>query len=90
LGRLAATFTLTTVLSGFAFAQACDDDSIESVSDDGAVIVMMSGATFRVTAADRLDTALWSAGDDVVICKDDTEIINKDENGERAHVRRRR
>ena len=81
---------LTLTLNCPAFAQSCDDDSIQSVSGDRAIIIMISGAVFRVSPTDQVDTALWSAADDVLICNDDTEIINKDENGERATVVRLR
>ena len=82
----AASFVAAT---GFPVrAQSCDDETIESVSDDGRIITTISGEKFRVSAADRSDTALWQTGDDILICEDDTEIVNKDENGERASVRR--
>lgn len=71
-----------------ARAQSCDDDTIDQVSDDGEIITMLSGATFRVRAADRADSALWTSTDDVLICRDETEIINKDESNERVSVRR--
>ena len=84
----ATAFVVALTLNASVFAQSCDDDSIESVSDDGAIIVMMSGAVFRVNPADQVDTALWLPADDVLICNHDTEIINTDENGERAAVSR--
>jgi hypothetical protein len=81
---------LILALSTPAFPQSCDDDSIESVSDDGAIITMISGAVFEVSAADQIDTALWLPVDDILICNGDTELINTDENGERASVARLR
>lgn len=71
-----------------ARAQSCDDETIESVSDDGRIITTISGEKFRVSSADRSDTELWQTGDDILICDDDTEIVNKDENNERVSVRR--
>ena len=38
------------VLSGAgAVAGSCDDDTIDSIADDGSIIVMTSGASFRVS-----------------------------------------
>ena len=71
-----------------AVAQDCDEDTIDTVSDDGEIITMLSGATFRVSSVDQVETALWLAADDVLICDDETEIINKDENNEHVSVRR--
>jgi len=72
-----------------ALAQSCDDDTIYEVSDDGSIVTMLSGAVFQVTdPVDRVDTALWMTSDDVLIC--DNKIINKDEDGETASVRRLR
>jgi hypothetical protein len=81
---------LILALSTPAFAQSCDDDSIESVSDDGAIVTMISGAVFQVSQADQVDTALWLPADDILTCNGDTELINTDEDGERASVARLR
>jgi hypothetical protein len=51
---------------------------------------MRSGSAFRVDSSDRIDASLWSTLDDVLVCKDETEIINKDKDGERVAVRRMR
>jgi hypothetical protein len=67
-----------------------DDDEIEFVAIDGSVIKMRSGATFHVISSDQLDASMWLALDDVLICKDETEIINKDHEGERVTVKRLR
>ena len=90
LSRFAAAFALVLTFSLPVIAQSCDDDSIESVSDDGSIIIMISGAVFRVAPLDQVDTALWLAADDVLICNNGTELINVDENGERASVTRLR
>ena len=77
-------------MNATGFSQQCDQDSIESVSDDGSIIVMISGAVFRVAPIDQVDTALWLPADDVLVCGGDTELINRDESGERASVVRLR
>jgi hypothetical protein len=81
---------LILALSTPGFSESCDKDSIASVTDDGAIIVMISGAVFRVNLVDQVDTALWLPADDVLVCDGDTELINVDENGERASVVRLR
>jgi hypothetical protein len=86
--KFLATLLFAIFMSAPSYSQSCDDDSIQSVSDDGSIIVMISGAVYQVDAADRVDTALWTSADDVLICG--TEIINTDQNGERATVRRLR
>ena len=69
-------------------AQDCDEDTVDNCIDDGEIITMLSGATFRVSSVDQVETALWLAADDVLICDDETEIINKDEKNEHVSVRR--
>jgi hypothetical protein len=68
-------------------ARDCEEDTIETVSSDGSVLIMISGATYKVDDADQVDTELWLAVDDVLIC-DDEEIINTDEDSEKASVER--
>jgi len=88
--RCVSVVVLALLLNTPAIAQSCDDDSIDSVSDDGAIITMISGSVFRVSQADQVYTALWLSAEDVLICDGDTELINRDENGERAAVARLR
>ncbi len=88
---LCVLVVVTTILATTAVparAQSCDDDTIDQVSEDGAIITMLSGATFRIRDADRADTALWQTMDEVLICRDETEIINKDENNEHVSAHR--
>jgi hypothetical protein len=87
---LIGAVVLAVLVSGSAPALACDDDEIEFVAVDGSVIKMRSGATFHVVSSDQLDASFWLALDDVLICKDETEIINKDHEGERVTVKRLR
>lgn len=62
---------------------ACDEDTLETVSDGGETLVMQSGHVYRVNGGDTVDTQLWLAAEDVLVCDGD-EIINKEENGEKA------
>ena len=80
--------TVAVAAAALAFAApalaACDEDSLETVSGDGDILIMQSGHIYRVGSGDTVDTQLWVSGDDVLICDD--EMINKDERGEKASV----
>jgi hypothetical protein len=54
------------------------------VSEDGDLIVLVSGEAYDVMAGDEVTAALWQEGDDVLVC--DGTIINKDESGEKIEV----
>jgi hypothetical protein len=87
---LIGALMLAALVVGSAPALACDDDEIEFIAIDGSLIRMRSGATFHVISSDQLDASLWLAMDDVLICKDETEIINKNHEGERVTAKRLR
>jgi hypothetical protein len=88
LKRFLAAAALLLLFHEFSLAASCDEDTIEQVADDGSIIVMTSGASFRVSALDQADAMFWLAEDDVLICKDETEIINKNEKRPRIRVSR--
>ena len=50
----------------------------------GSVVVLDSGGVYEVAPDGISDTALWNAGDDVLVCGD-AKMINK-ENGDEVHV----
>jgi hypothetical protein len=82
-----AALGVPVALSAPAVAQSCDADSIQSVSEDGAVIVLTSGAVLRVARTDRVGTAQWLSDDDFYICNFDAELlVNVGADGERASV----
>jgi len=86
-------FTLLVAGASLAHAKSCDEDSLESVSDDGSILKMLSGQVFEVEAGDAIDTALWLPIDQVLVCEiggSAVEIINTDENGEKAAAQRLR
>lgn len=76
----------------------CERDSLSDVSASGAILEMLSGQIYRVDDADQVDSALWLAADDVLICTELVAvksksvlvytIMNKDENGEEVSVTR--
>ena len=59
--------TLALAQQGWA---ACDEDTIETVSPDGDLIVLASGQTYDVAPGDDVTAAVWQEGDDVLICED--------------------
>jgi hypothetical protein len=68
-----------------AFASDCDEDSISTVSNDGEILVMLSGHVYRVDAGDTVDSALWLPAEAVLICgAGSVEIVNTDNEGEKV------
>src|SRR5262249_22636298 len=60
-----------------ASAADCTDDSIRSVTSDGEIIVMLSGAVFEVLPGDTIDSALWLPASDVIICMRSLNVRGK-------------
>jgi hypothetical protein len=77
---LAAAAAFTTPVH----AGGCDDETIRGVVRGGSVVILDSGGVYKVAPDDTSDTALWNAGDGVLLCGD-KKMINKD-NGGKAHV----
>jgi hypothetical protein len=65
--------------------EAYDEDSIETIAQDGDLIVLASGGKYDVAVADQATAALWQEGDDVLVCG--RTIIDKDQGNERIKVR---
>jgi hypothetical protein len=84
----ACALLVATAIAAAPALASCDDDEIAFIALDGSLIRMRSGAAFHVLSSDQLDASLWLAHDDVLICNDETQIINKDEEGERVTVKR--
>ncbi|MGH6829922.1 MAG: hypothetical protein ACREDG_02065 [Methylocella sp.] len=74
----AATF-ITPVHAG-----GCGEETIRRVARGGSIVVLDSGGVYEVAPDDNSDTALWNAGDSVLVCGDE-KMINKD-NGDKVHV----
>ena len=66
-----------------AFA-SCEEDTIDTLSDDGELLVLESGQAFDVSAGDSSTSAGWSEGDTVLMCGD--IVIDKDQGGEKVEV----
>jgi len=67
-----------------AHAGGCDEETIRSVVRGGSVVILESGGIYKVAPEGISDTALWIAGDGVLVCGD-AKMINKD-NGGKVHV----
>ncbi|MGH6836495.1 MAG: hypothetical protein ACREC9_13360 [Methylocella sp.] len=67
-----------------AHAGGCDEETIRGVTGGGGIVALDSGDVYEVEPDDTPDTALWNAGDSVLLCGDE-ELINKD-NGEKVRV----
>jgi len=99
-----AAFLMVALICNFpsnaSATKTCEDDSISSVSDDGDIVKMLSGSVWEIDDADQLDTQLWLAAEDLLICSELVNykgkpvtlytIINTDSNGEKAGATRLR
>jgi hypothetical protein len=65
---LPLVLAIWTVDVSYTNAESCYEDSLDKVTRDGEILVMMSGAVFRVMAGDAIDSALWLPPSDVLIC----------------------
>ena len=63
---------------------SCDEDTIETISDSGDLIILTSGLAFDVLPGDDATASTWLENEDVLIRKD--VIINKDQHGEKIEV----
>jgi len=74
----------TLPLQGAAPSSDCETDSIDSVSDDGSVITMISGASYEVGDADQATSSVWLSAEDVIICDEGGtfKIIDKDQDSD--------
>jgi hypothetical protein len=101
--QLAATMLLVAVAvvtCSVASARSCTDDTLQSKSDDGDVLIMLSGAIYKVMPGDEADAALWLPPADVLVCNTTVsrqgrtfvfyEIINTDDGGEKVEAERLR
>jgi hypothetical protein len=77
-------FAAVAALTTPAHAAGCDEATIRGVARGGSVVVLESGGSYNVEPDGISDTALWNAGDGILVC-DDEKMINKD-NGDKVHV----
>lgn len=72
-------------LCGVARADCESGNSIQTKNDDGTILTLTDGSTWRVIGGGEVDSQLWMEGEDVLVCDDGT-IINKDEENEQVSV----
>jgi hypothetical protein len=83
--RVSCVLVVMAAASFIAPAWArCDRDSIETISEDGDLIILASGDKYDVAPSDEATAADWQEGDDVLVCGD--TIIDRDRHGERVEV----
>ena len=70
-------FAALAALTTPAHAGGCDEETIRGVARGGSVVVLELGGFYKVEPDGISDTALWNAGDDVLVCGD-KKMINKD------------
>jgi hypothetical protein len=63
-----AVAILNAVVVADVKGATCEEDSIKSVTDDGEIIVMLSGHVYQVLPGDTIDSMLWLPASDVMIC----------------------
>jgi hypothetical protein len=95
---VATILIVSLSVSILAYGKTCEDESIEEVAGDGAILTMLSGSIWKVDEVDRVDSGLWLGTEDVLICYEPMTyqgktlpfytIINKDEEGEEVHATR--
>lgn len=84
--RIALGLVVVVVLAvpgAHLWASGCDEEDIDTVSDDGEIIELTDGSVWR--SLDPATSATWLASETVLVCNDDV-MINKDENGEKIDV----
>ena len=68
-------FTVGVLSTGVA--SACEDGHwIDSVSDDGGIVILEDGSVWEIDPANRIDSMLWLPVSEIVACDD--KLINTD------------
>jgi hypothetical protein len=78
-----AVVVLLTISLAMPARAACDKDTIDTISEDGDLIVLSSGTTYDVHEDDQSTAASWQEGDDVLVCGH--TMIDKNQGG-KVHV----
>jgi hypothetical protein len=89
-----AAVLIASLVAPTVYAESCDKDSLSDKSDDGDILMTLSGHVYRVLSGDEIDSALWLPPSDILICSKTVtyqgktftlvEIINLDEHGEKV------
>lgn len=78
LGLLLATAATLVLAIGSAYADCEDGHWVQSVSSDGAIVILEDGSVWEIDPADQVDTALWLPTTNIVAC--DGKLIDTDDN----------
>lgn len=73
---VAAVMLLPTTMA--ARADCEEGHWVQSVSSDGAIVILEDGSVWEIDPTDRVDTALWLPTTNIVACDD--KLINTDDN----------
>lgn len=76
------------LVSGWSNAVLASCESghwLQAKNDEGTILTLEDGSTWRVTGGDEIDSQLWIPIDNVLVCDDGT-IINTDEDNEQVNV----
>ena len=79
----ACTISIQAISIQKPFA-ACEEDTIETISSDGDLIILQSGASYDVASGDESTASGWQEGDDVLICGE--TMIDKDQGSEQVEI----
>ena len=66
------------IATGVAHAGCEDGHWIQSVSSDGAIVILEDGSVWEIDPSDQVDTALWLPTTNIVACDD--KLIDTDDN----------
>ena len=98
--RHAVTLVLLSLLLSASpvMPMNCQKDSLSDVSGSGAILEMLSGQIYKIDEVGQVDSSLWLATEDVLICSHTMtfqgmkitiyKIIDKDSNGEEVDATR--
>jgi hypothetical protein len=79
-----AVAVLLTLSFAMPARAACDKDTIDTISEDGDLIVVSSGISYDVHEDDQSTAASWQEGDDVLVCGH--TMIDKNQGSQKVHV----
>ena len=83
--------TLSISLSCISQAHACDPHWITAIYDCGEIIQLEDSSLWKVHSVSLIETKDWEAGENIVICDEESKMRNEDRDSEEiiwAHVKR--
>lgn len=92
-GGAAPSPVVASVLPMIPMQSGCNDDSVDTVSEDGTILKTLYGHVYDIFDG-ATDVSLWLSSDDLLVCPTSRpgvyRIINTDENNEIAYGTRLR